>query len=70
MYEVLVQKHIKSLECLKSDKGCFIVYKGFPLYFIFQISKRFRFVNSEDEIFSNGVIDLNKIKNNDRYETI
>ncbi len=64
MYEVLVQKHIKSLECLKSDKGCFIVYKGFPLYFIFQISKRFRFVNSEDEIFSNGVIDLNKIKNN------
>jgi len=64
MYKALLKDHFKFIEEICQKKKNIIIYKGFPLYFLFEISEKYNFLNEKKEIFTNNKIDLQKIDNN------
>ncbi len=64
MYNRLLEDHFQFIEETCEKKKNIIVYKGFPVYFVLEVSKKYSFLNEKESIFTNSKIDLQKIDNN------
>ena len=65
MYNALIVKHLDYIisKCTGNNKHI-LVYKGFPLRFMKELSETFPFISNENDRMTNEKIDLKKIYNN------
>lgn len=61
MFNVFLKKHVDEINRQQGPKGCLLVYKGFPLDFVFNIGREFAFLNEPEQVFSDNKIDLQKV---------
>jgi len=61
MYNIFLKEHIKNISKEENPRGLLLVYKGFPLDFVFNIGREFAFLNEAGQIFNGNRIDLQKV---------
>ncbi|PIP17434.1 MAG: DEAD/DEAH box helicase [Parcubacteria group bacterium CG23_combo_of_CG06-09_8_20_14_all_35_9] len=64
MFNQLITKHIEEIKRSSYENNCILVYKGFPINFLLEISNAFPFLNDKYRTFTSNKIDLKKVSNN------
>jgi ATP-dependent DNA helicase RecQ len=63
MYLALIDEHLQQIMKIQKDETV-LVYKGFPIDFVREIARVIPLCSQEDELFTDGRINLQKIKDN------
>ncbi len=63
-YNHLLAQHLRIIKDSYGDKGCVLVYKGFPLSFMLQIQQEYTSVSQPNIIQPDGKLSLEAIKSN------
>lgn len=64
MFNRLINKHLEEIKRLGYENNCILVYKGFPVNFLFELNTISPFLNDKEQIFTSNEIDLEKISKN------
>jgi ATP-dependent DNA helicase RecQ len=61
MFNQIIPEHIEEIKRAGYERNCILVYKGFPIDFLFELSTIFPFLNDKEQTFTSNKIDLEKI---------
>lgn len=61
MFNRLIPKHIEEIKRSGYENNCILIYKGFPVDFLFELSTIYPLLNDKKQTFTSNKIDLEKI---------